>query len=122
MLEQTVTLTLPTSGVLLLRQWCICIPLSLVLLGSLFLGSTRLRFSLSTSGLRETLGVLLDGALEMGEYSFTTPEKTLLLTIDSTLTLLLPYIVNAINEKMMYIFAAVNVISIPIGKSTSISV
>ncbi|KAM0209983.1 hypothetical protein ACHAQI_006095 [Fusarium lateritium] len=33
---------------------------------------------------------------------------------NGTLTLLLPYIVSAINEKMMYIFAAVNVISIPI--------
>ncbi|UPK90902.1 hypothetical protein LCI18_001837 [Fusarium solani-melongenae] len=31
-----------------------------------------------------------------------------------TLTLLLPYIVSAINEKMMYIFAVVNVLSIPI--------
>lgn len=39
-----------------------------------------------------------------------------LLTIHSTLTLLLPYIVSAINEKMMYIFAAVNVLSIPIGE------
>lgn len=33
-----------------------------------------------------------------------------------TLTLLLPYIVSAINEKMMYIFGTVNIISIPIGK------
>ncbi|KAF7561145.1 hypothetical protein G7046_g3007 [Stylonectria norvegica] len=33
---------------------------------------------------------------------------------NGTLTLLLPYIVAAINEKMMYIFAAVNVFSIPI--------
>ncbi|OAA69198.1 General substrate transporter [Akanthomyces lecanii RCEF 1005] len=31
-----------------------------------------------------------------------------------TLTLVLPYVVSAINEKMMYIFAAVNVLSIPI--------
>jgi hypothetical protein len=37
--------------------------------------------------------------------------------LGSTLTLVLPYIVSAINEKMMYIFAAVNVISIPIGKA-----
>ncbi|KAK7398611.1 hypothetical protein QQX98_012020 [Neonectria punicea] len=33
---------------------------------------------------------------------------------NGTLTLLLPYIVSAINEKMMYIFGAVNVLSIPI--------
>ncbi|EEU37319.1 uncharacterized protein NECHADRAFT_37236 [Fusarium vanettenii 77-13-4] len=33
---------------------------------------------------------------------------------NGTLTLLLPYIVSAINEKMMYIFAVVNVLSIPI--------
>ncbi|KAH7140958.1 general substrate transporter [Dactylonectria macrodidyma] len=33
---------------------------------------------------------------------------------NGTLTLLLPYIVDAINEKMMYIFATVNVLSIPI--------
>ncbi|KAF3056564.1 Sugar transporter STL1 [Daldinia childiae] len=33
---------------------------------------------------------------------------------NGTLTLILPYIVSAVNEKMMYIFAAVNVISIPI--------
>lgn len=32
------------------------------------------------------------------------------------MTLVLPYIVNSINEKMFYIFAIVNVISIPIGK------
>ena len=37
------------------------------------------------------------------------------LTVCSTLTLVLPYVVSAINEKMMYIFAAVNVLSIPIG-------
>ncbi|KAK2612018.1 hypothetical protein QQS21_001983 [Conoideocrella luteorostrata] len=33
---------------------------------------------------------------------------------NGTLTLLLPYIVSAINEKMMYIFAVVNILSIPI--------
>ncbi|VUC34880.1 unnamed protein product, partial [Clonostachys rosea] len=33
---------------------------------------------------------------------------------NGTLTLLLPYIVSAINEKMMYIFGVVNVLSIPI--------
>ncbi|KAJ4357330.1 uncharacterized protein N0V89_001905 [Didymosphaeria variabile] len=33
---------------------------------------------------------------------------------NGTLTLVLPYIVNSINEKMFYIFAIVNVISIPI--------
>lgn len=37
-----------------------------------------------------------------------------------TLTLLLPYIVSAINEKMMYIFAVVNVLSIPIGMYQSL--
>lgn len=36
--------------------------------------------------------------------------------ICSTLTLVLPYIVEAINEKLLYIFGAVNVISIPIGE------
>lgn len=35
---------------------------------------------------------------------------------DRSLTLALPYIVAAINEKTMYVFAACNVISIPIGK------
>ncbi|KFY54945.1 hypothetical protein V496_07139 [Pseudogymnoascus sp. VKM F-4515 (FW-2607)] len=33
---------------------------------------------------------------------------------NATLTLVLPYIVNAINEKMFYIFGVVNVLSIPI--------
>ncbi|KAJ3545317.1 hypothetical protein NM208_g2567 [Fusarium decemcellulare] len=33
---------------------------------------------------------------------------------NGTLTLLLPYIVSAVNEKMMYIFGVVNVLSIPI--------
>lgn len=33
---------------------------------------------------------------------------------NGTLTLVLPYVVSAINENMMYIFAAVNVLSIPI--------
>ncbi|KAF4906997.1 Sugar transporter STL1 [Colletotrichum viniferum] len=36
------------------------------------------------------------------------------LAVPKTLTLVLPYIVGAINENAMYIFAAVNVISIPI--------
>ncbi|EMR70679.1 putative mfs monosaccharide protein [Eutypa lata UCREL1] len=35
---------------------------------------------------------------------------------NGTLTLVLPYIVGAINEKTMYIFGIVNVVSIPIGK------
>lgn len=39
--------------------------------------------------------------------------------LSSTLTLLLPYIVSAINEKMMYIFGVVNVLSIPIGTYTN---
>lgn len=47
--------------------------------------------------------------------------KLRMLTLPSTLTLLLPYIVSAINEKMMYIFGAVNVLSIPIGKSSLLS-
>ncbi|KAG6356112.1 hypothetical protein INS49_015497 [Diaporthe citri] len=34
---------------------------------------------------------------------------------NGTLTLVLPYIVSAISEKMMYIFGAVNIISIPIA-------
>lgn len=33
----------------------------------------------------------------------------------STLTLTLPYIVEAINEKLLYIFGACNALSIPIG-------
>lgn len=32
-----------------------------------------------------------------------------------TLTLTLPYIVEAINEKLLYIFGACNALSIPIG-------
>lgn len=37
------------------------------------------------------------------------------LILSSTLTLVLPYIVEAINEKVMYIFGIVNIVSIPIG-------
>lgn len=37
----------------------------------------------------------------------------------STLTLTLPYIVEAINEKLLYIFGACNALSIPIGMSSS---
>lgn len=62
------------------------------------------------------LGVSWAGVLEMGR-SLTNPCNDAVLTkVFRTLTLVLPYIVEAINEKVMYIFGIVNIISIPIGK------
>ena len=51
-----------------------------------------------------------------GYVTVDQSHTTIILTLPRTLTLVLPYVVSAINEKMMYIFAVINIISIPIGK------
>ena len=57
------------------------------------------------------------GVLAMGmtqsSLSFGIVE---ILNLCRTLTLVLPYVVSAINEKLLYIFGACNIISIPIGE------
>jgi hypothetical protein len=52
----------------------------------------------------------------MGRFLTKPCNDAVLTMVPRTLTLVLPYIVEAINEKVMYIFGIVNIISIPIGK------
>lgn len=61
------------------------------------------------------LGALLVGVSETGK-PLNHYLMVMTLMVFSALTLALPYIVGAVNEKIMYIFGVVNVISIPVGK------